>query len=396
MKSQRSTFPLFFILASIQSMAANFAHPITPTLIQELGLANYSFGLFFAGMSFSNFLFSPMWAKQVKRIGSRKVLLICCIGYAIGQALFATLKTIPTIMVARLISGFFVGGIMVSYLTYIVSKAPDSKKGTYLTTSATISTVFASFGYFVGGMVGVYSIPLTFAIQVITLASCGIGFVFALEDDKEEGIQIHLLKDANPFTAFLDAKKFMTPSFVLIFCCVFISSVATTCFDQSFNYYIKDVFQFSSAYNGLIKAVIGFISLTANATICVWILTKTNFKKSAIFVFLSCTLTLLSLGFISSIIIFIMVVLIFFAFNSIYIPIIQNICVVDAKKEDSKMVVGFYNAIKSLGMIVGALYAGFVYDLENTLPFLSAGIFFFIAMAILIWYQRHKSYTLST
>ncbi len=390
MKQVKLTFIFFFILSAIQTMAANFAHPVTPTLIQALDLESYSFGLFFAGMAFSNFLFSPMWAKQVKRLGSRMVLGICCIGYALGQIMFIVFTTIPTILIARLFAGFFVGGIMVSYLTYILAKAPEDKKASYLATSASINVVSTAFGYFIGGFVGVHSFYSAFILQIVTLAACGILFMILLEDDKEKGIPFSFRKDANPFNAFMDAKKFMTPAYVLVFLCVFISSLATTCFDQSFNYYLNDVFELSSAYNGTIKAIVGVISLIANMTICVWLLNKTNFKKNIAFIFLGCSLTILSLGLIDVFLIYTLIVLVFFGFNAIYQPILQNICAVDSMKEDSNMVMGFYNSMKSLGMIIGALYAGFIYDFGNTLPFISAGIFFLIAMIVIRKYADMK------
>lgn len=383
----RQSFILFFILAAVQGMAANFAHPVTPTLIQNLGLPSYSFGLFYAGMAFTNFLFSPMWAKQTKKLGSKTVLGICCIGYAIGQALFASFTSIVPIMCARMLSGFFVGGIMVSYLTYIVSRAPEEKTATYLATSATISTVSASFGYFIGGMIGSTVVYHAFWLQVATLCICGVLFFCCLQDDRQQDASVNLVKDANPFAAFLDARKFLTPLFALVFVCVLISSMATTCFDQSFNYYINDVFGLTSVYNGTIKAVVGIISLIANMTICIWILKKTNFKRSAVLIFFGCTATLLSLSFTSSLAIFFGIVILFFALNSIYVPILQNICVTDAHKEDQGLVVGFYNAIKSFGMILGALYAGIIYDFNNTLPFISAGILFGVTMVILQYYR---------
>ncbi|NCC54699.1 MAG: MFS transporter, partial [Erysipelotrichia bacterium] len=100
---------LFFAFMALESLAANFAHPITPTLIKQLALPDYAFGVLFAGMAFTNFLFSPLWAKQVRKLGSKKVLGICCVGYGFGQAMFALMKTLPTILCARLLSGFFVG-----------------------------------------------------------------------------------------------------------------------------------------------------------------------------------------------------------------------------------------------------------------------------------------------
>lgn len=39
---------LFFFAVALESLAANFAHPITPTLIQNLQLPDYSFGMLYA------------------------------------------------------------------------------------------------------------------------------------------------------------------------------------------------------------------------------------------------------------------------------------------------------------------------------------------------------------
>ena len=50
---------IYYIIVALESLAANLAHPITPTLIQNLNLPDYMFGLMFAGMSITNFLFSP-------------------------------------------------------------------------------------------------------------------------------------------------------------------------------------------------------------------------------------------------------------------------------------------------------------------------------------------------
>ena len=49
-------------------------------------------------------------------------------------------------------------------------------------------------------------------------------------------------------------------------------SLGFTAFDQSFNYYIKDVFGFSSGYNGLLKGAMGIITLIANTTIALWLI----------------------------------------------------------------------------------------------------------------------------
>ena len=70
-KDSKTLLKYFFIISAFQSLAANFAHPATPTLIQNLGLNDYMFGVAFAGMSLTNFLFSPFWGKISDQIGRR-------------------------------------------------------------------------------------------------------------------------------------------------------------------------------------------------------------------------------------------------------------------------------------------------------------------------------------
>lgn len=388
---KRNHMKIFFALIAMESLAANFAHPITPTLIKELNLPDYAFGVLFAGMAFTNFLFSPLWAKQVKRMGSKKVLGICCIGYGCGQAMFAIMKTLPTILCARLLSGFFVGGIMVSFLTYIIHESEIEHRGKYLALSATFTTVFGAFGYMVGGFVGVKSIPITFALQSFTLMLSGVLFYLCLNEDRDhEVIVINVWKDANPFQAFLDSRKFMTLMFALLFFVVFLTSTASTAYDQCFNYFIKDQFNFNSSYNGMLKAVVGFISLIANTTICIWIMNHTEVRKSIIVILGMGGAFLLGVSFLSEILPFIIMNVMFFAINAIYIPLLQDMCASRSSHKDNDMVMGFYNAMKSLGMITGALFAGFIYAYGAKLSFLFAGIFFLIAMLLMIVYYVYN------
>ena len=74
----KTRFLLFFTAMILFNLAANFAHPVTPTIIQELHLPDYMFGLMLAAMMISQFLLSPFWGKINASISSRQTLLICC------------------------------------------------------------------------------------------------------------------------------------------------------------------------------------------------------------------------------------------------------------------------------------------------------------------------------
>ena len=88
-------FAAFFTAMIVFNLAANFAHPVTPTVIQELQLHDYMFGVALAVMLITNFLLSPFWGKINNYISSRLSLLICCLGYGVAQVWFATAIRVP-------------------------------------------------------------------------------------------------------------------------------------------------------------------------------------------------------------------------------------------------------------------------------------------------------------
>ncbi len=154
----------------------------------------------------------------------------------------------------------------------------------YLTLNATIQTVAGAIGYFVGGMLGEISVYLSFVIQVIQLIFTGILVYFVLDEDLEEHDMTlsEVLKASNPFKAFIDGRLFMTKSLALLFTLSTLIFLGYTAVDQSFNYYLKDVFQFTSRYNGMIKGTVGLVSLIFNMTICIYLMKKTDIRISNI------------------------------------------------------------------------------------------------------------------
>ena len=81
---------------------------------------------------------------------------------------------------------------------------------------------------------------------------------------------------------------------------------------------------------------------------------------------------------------------IFFALNAIIIPVTQDLVASRSNDNNSSIVMGFYNAIKSLGGIIGALMAGFFYTFNPRLPFIFGLIAFLLATFLSTKYQISK------
>ncbi len=391
MKDKRRMY-LFFAAIIIFNMAANFAHPVTPTIIKDRGFGDYMFGVALASMMMVNFLFSPFWGRLVSYLSSRRVMFICSLGYAVGQVLFGLATTEATMVVARMFAGIFTGGCFTSFLTYVVNTSPEEMRGNYLTVLATLSTVAASFGYFVGGMLGEIGVSIAIMAQVVTLAGCGVLFYLICADDATAGVQRMdpraIFAEANPLAAFVAGRSFLTPLFVTIFLIAALANLGSIAFDQSFNYYLKAQLGLSSGYNGAIKALIGFVSFAANSTIGLWLINKTDIRRSSIFVYLLCSSAMLTVVLLDAVVPFVVANVLYFGFFAISVPLTQSLVAGRAKGKDSNLIMGYYNALKALGGIFGSLAAGVLYTVNPKWPFILGFAAFTLATIASFAYYR--------
>ena len=372
-----------YILVFLYALIANFAHPVTPTFIKNLGLHDYMFGLAFACMAFTNFLFSPFWSKMANKYGAGKVFALAFMGYGAMQLCFGLSTMEWQICLARMAGGFFISAISVAQLIYIIKNSSDSGKD--LAILASLSAVVSPFGYLIGGFIGDFSVVGTFVIQSIGLILVGFLGLAILGDSETENTSF-ALSEINPLSHFIESKD-LIKGFVLIFLImVTVSSFASTCYEQCFNYYIKDQFNFPSSYNGILKDGVGFIALLANSLITIRLL-KTNTFRTITYVFGLLFAMLLAVIFVDDMVPFIIVNVVFFGCNSIYLPLLQDM-ITKRNKDRSNEVVGLYNATKAIGMVVGSLFAGFIYASGPKLSFVFSALAFFICIFLSILHAK--------
>lgn len=389
----KTRFMAFFACMIIFNLAANFAHPVTPTVIQELKLHDYMFGVALAVMQMTNFLMSPFWGKINNYISSRLSLFICCCGYGVAQVWFAYSTTELMIICARMFAGLFTGGIFVSFLTYVVNVSKPEDQAKYLTYSATIQSVASAFGYMIGGFIGEFSVRAAFLVQAVTLFVVAVLFYLVCQTDAPTDVKLEprkLAKEVNPFQAFLDSRKFMTAAFAMLFLVNILINFGNTGFDQAFNYYLKDQLSLTSSYNGIIKAAVGLVSFVANMTLCIWIIHKTNTKKSIVVLISVCTAAAIGTLISPNIGLFLAFSVLVYAGYSVSLPVLQDMVAKMASTEQKNLVMGFYNATKSLGSIAGSLTAGFIYSVHAKLPFACTAMIYGVGVLAALGYLMYS------
>ena len=366
-------------------MAANFVHPVTPTLIVERNLNSAVFGTALAAMQTTMFLLPPFWGKLCDYIPTKRIMLICCCGYALGQVIFGAAQNEAMVYAGRIFAGCFTGGCFTAFSNHVIHISDPKSRGANLTAMVTIQTVGGALGYFVGGFLGLISVETAFAVQIATLVLCGVLFQLCCLDDTvftPKPDHPMTLREVNPFSAFLSARTFMTPMLALLFAIVAVSGIGYNAYEQSFNYYIKDQFRLSSAYNGTVKAVVAVMTMVINSTVCMHLQKKTDTNKTFLPVLI---LTLLPIG--CSILFrtrlpFFGAYLLYNGLHAIRVPLLQTLTANRATAENSNSVMGFYQSMNSLGSIFGALFAGLIYGANPMYPFILAFLAFAAACLI--------------
>lgn len=387
-KSKR--FYAFLALTVLFNLAANFAHPVTPALIVERNLDSSMFGVAFAAMNVMNFLFAPLWGKLADYWSTRKILLISCLGYAAGQLIFMLAYSEWMIIFGRMFAGIFISGCYTTFANYSIRAAEtDEQKSRNLTALETAHSMALAGGFFIGGMMGLVSTEFACFWQVVLLAVSGVLFFIVCRDQLPPHPQEKLeLKEANPFRAFGAAKKCMTLPLALIFAVLAVSSIGHFSYEQCFNYYIKDQFGMSSAYNGTFKALIALVTLVLNSTVCIRMQRKTNINKSFLSILAVCTLMLGLILIWDRQSVFVAVYILYSSVNVIRLVFLQSMVAMRAAGNNSNTLMGFYQSMYSLGGIFGALSAGLIYKLDVMLPFVLAFAAYVLALVIGIFYRR--------
>lgn len=380
---KKATLPRLLALYFFICITVNLVHPVTPSLFQELGFPDYMFGAAYAAMALLNFAFCPLWGVLCDRVGYVKCFSVSIAGYGLGQIIFLCSGTVPMTLFARAVTGSFSGGFAIASMSYTAQLAntDTSRRGKYVAYYTAIQSVGTAMGFFLGGMVGVNDPRDTFWLQIAMSFAMAVLILVSLKEIapvRAEKSRL-TLREVNPVSAFIDVRRVLTPALAVFLLAAALTGFGGVCFDNSFNYYIRDQLHFPTSYNGIIKAVVGLLGLLVNFTLNMLIASRAYGRRAIIPVLIGAGATLIAVPFITNIPLFIAVSILFFIFNVMYLPIQQSLV---AHGDASGVLYGAYNATRSLGMVVGSLFAGFAYGTSPQLPFFGAGAVFFLAAVL--------------
>lgn len=379
----------FLLLNFLIMTVFNFAHPVTPRLINELQLPSYMFGLFFALMSVGGYIFSPIWGSLSDYKGRKRFLIIGVLGYGAVQLGFGLSTTAFVISIFRVLGGV----LSVSYVAVIMASISDlsskENRAKSLAYLAATTAMGAAFGSNIGGWIGSTNYTYTFIAQFIAcIILTGILYFFTDETlvTKKEGKPVVITSHLKFEKSSIDFKS-MLGSLILT---VVFMNITTTSYTSTIGYFVESDLQLPTQLNGLILSIAPISAILVNFLISPR-LAKHFDELTTLMVVVGLTaITLFMWAFSSNLIVVGLFLILFLIVMPLAQPIYQSMISKHAK-DNAGEIMGIQNSARSVGMVFGSLLAGFLYEYGSKLPFLIGSFTALIALIILIKEFKRQS-----
>lgn len=349
----------------------NMAHPVTPSLINALSLPTYMFGVLYSTMAVSHFVMSPIWGSLSDQRGRKRFLVIGVIGYGISQLGFGFIESTPLILMFRITGGAMSVAFITTCIAYVSDISSKEERTKYMAYHTATTSIASSVGALMGGFSGNLGYKFAFFTQfILCLLVAGVIY-FILDEtiDKKPGkIEIYTkhLKKGNKSTS-------LNPTLSIMMIVMTLITIATTSYNSTINYYVESVLNMPTTVNGIVMAFAGVVALIMNLCINPYLSKKYNEKYTLIVACMVSGISMIVASLFNNILISFMFIMVFVGSSALVTPIQQSI-VSKLAKENYGEIMGIQGSYKAIGMIVGSLASGFIFDIGNKLPFILSGI----------------------
>lgn len=358
----------------------NMAHPVTPTLINTIGLPTFMFGVLYSTMAIAQFVMSPIWGSISDEKGRKKVLIIGVLGYGISQLGFGFSQTSSIILLFRLLGGALSVAYMTTSIAYVSDVSTKEERVKCMAYYTATMSIASSSGALIGGALGSFGYKTTFVAQFIFSILVGITIYFLLDETivkKDSKVKIYL-DHLKPGKKTIDIKSTIGVMMIVMT----LATIATTSYNSTINYYVESVLNMPTIVNGIVMAVAGIIALIMNLVVNPYLGRRFSENKSIVVILVIAGISIIIASLSNNIFMFLAFLALFIASSALITPIQQSIVSKMAKDKYGE-VMGIQGSFKAIGMVTGSLLSGFIFDYGNKLPFMLGGICCLLAFILL-------------
>jgi DHA1 family multidrug resistance protein-like MFS transporter len=386
----KRAFISIIILYFIQGIIHNIGHPVTPAFVRSLEIPDRMFGFFYATMSFGLMVGAPIWGIIADKGKKGLIMAIGLLIYSIGQFGFGYSGNMYWMVFFRFLSGFGVAASMTLFVSHMIEVSKPENRAKRLAWLAAGLALGASLGYGLGGFIstnvtlisflGTSDLRVVFLIQgLLNIVHAIAVFIFIRESD----ILNKQTKKPTIIDSFKNIKKINTNLLIFLISLTFIS-IALTNLSKYLDVYFDDL-GYSSGDIGNFVLITGLVSLVTSVFIVPII---ARIHKNLIIMIITQIISIAVVLYVFRANDFIRAVytvyMIYVVGKAIYQPLEQNFIADNANEGFYSSIMGVRQSFFSIGMIVGPLIGGYLYEIEAIQVFNFSALMIFIGLVLMI------------
>lgn len=373
----------------------NFAHPVTPLMMEQKGSPDFLFGLFFFMMSAGTFIFSPKWGNKIDTIGTRKILAISPLVYAIGQFIFAYFSSPILMLLGRFLSGVFASAWIVGVTAYINLMSKPENKIRNFGYQMVATSLGGVVGQMLSGQIGSFGVYYSFTVQIAGLIAMAVIVPLTVKNLYPKK------KVTTKKTGFVRGYNLLKEKgyLKLMISMVMLATIANIAKGMP-SYFGSDIANFTTTQVGNLNGYINGLTLVANLFIIQFLEKNFTFKKSYMMQLIACVIGA------SIIVIAVFNVGVGLAFSitfigaltlislgaAMYKPYVQKEIVNSSKFEQGE-ILGVIQSFNAIGMLLSSGSMTLLYPIAPQLPFIAMLIFAIGGLMIFISYNNDQART---
>jgi MFS family permease len=353
--------------------------PILPFYVESFGSGALTITALTAVYSFFAFFSAPLLGSLSDKYGRKPILVQSLLTTSIGWFIFAMAKNVPMMFLGRIIDGISAGNFSTaqSYLVDISTGPQDRAKN--------LGIIGAAFGIgfilgpAMGGFLGAISPNFPFwVVAILAGINTILTMIFlpeSLHKKSEEKVSF------NPFKPILKASKDLKMGPFYLTWLLF--GIAFSAMNAVFSLYIQDQFGWGHVISGSLLTGVGIV-IAINQGFAIKNFWLKYFKEHHLAKYLILVLSfgflIMNIPIVSGFLIGLLIVS--FSQSVARIALTGQTVAVSDKNAHGE-VMGVLSALMSLGMIVGPLFAGFLFEYSRSLPFTFASLLCLIGFIII-------------
>jgi DHA1 family multidrug resistance protein-like MFS transporter len=403
MKKINKAFIIVVIIYFFQGLIHNLGHPITPAFVtKDLQIPEYMFGVFYSTMSLGLVFGAPLWGIIADR-GNKKIAMVGgLLLYSIGQFAFGYVGNMYWMVFFRFLSGFGVSASVTLFVSHTVEISQPENRAKHLAWMAASLALGRSIGYWIGGFITsnetmvsllgttTSSLERVFLIQAIAnVIHAIIIFIFIKEVKREVDVK----KRPNFFESFKNIKSINKTVLIFLISLIFMS-IAFTNLSKYLDVYFNDL-NYGTDFIGNYNLIIGIVGILTSIFIVPWI---TKLHKNLIILQIIQITSIIAVLYVfrsnEFLIAVYSVFMIYIIGQAIYRPLEQNFIADQVKDGLYSTTMGLRQSFFSIGMVIGPLIGGVLFDLKPIYVFdfsaLMLGIGFILVFIVYLRVKKER------